>query len=119
MATYTKLEGVERFQRKLQVLSKRVGKERTEVTIGYAAHYALRVHEDLVTPHRVGKAKFLEGPMRRYRNQAAKIARDAMERKRPIGEALRLAGDFILRKSKQEVPIDTGFLRDSGFVSVK
>ena len=33
------------------------------------ADYAVRVHEDLNTPHKVGNAKFLEKPAREYASQ--------------------------------------------------
>lgn len=86
--------------------------------IGFAAEYAIYVHEDLTAFHTVGQAKYLEQPLRQNRPVYAKIVRDEMKRGRSLRQAMRSAGLALIRDAKELVPVDTGFLKGSWFVRV-
>jgi hypothetical protein len=86
------------------------------VDFGYAAQYAVFVHEDPFAFHPIGKWHFLTDPLKRGRGQMGKIIKATLLRKRALDEALLLALDWLREASQEEVPIDTGFLHDSWFV---
>jgi hypothetical protein len=69
--------------------------------------------------HAVGQAKYLETPLRQNRPVYAKVVADEMKRGRSLRQALRSAGFAILRDAKELVPVDTGELKQSGFVKVE
>lgn len=94
------------------------GKRTGEVIVGYNAPYAVYVHEDLTKKHSVGQAKFLEQASRVNQMQINQIIATQLRYKKSFKIALQKAGEFLLQESKKLVPVDTGFLRDSGFVRV-
>lgn len=49
------------------------------VEVGYTAHYAPYVHEDLEARHEVGQAKFLEEAVARKRKEVLEVMRRAAE----------------------------------------
>ena len=54
----------------------------TDVSVGYVAHYAVYVHENLEARHKPGKeAKFLEKPMRENRDQILEVIQKAAQGK--------------------------------------
>jgi hypothetical protein len=63
------------------------------VEVGYAAPYAIYVHEDLQAHHTVGEAKFLS-------------------------KAVYRTDKLIIAQSQLLVPVDTGFLKNSVFTTV-
>jgi hypothetical protein len=94
-------------------------KAQTKVTVGFKAEYSVVVHEDMERFHPNGQAKFLETPMRIERAAMGQIVRIQMNAGKTLPEALQVAGEYLLGKAKERVPVLTGFLRDSGFVSVE
>lgn len=82
--------------------------------VGYTAPYALRVHEDLEAFHKNGQAKFLEQPMRQYRNDLFRRVADSMKSGMPLRSAVLEALNILLAVSKNLVPVLTGYLRSSG-----
>ena len=128
---------------KLERESKR--KDNGNVIVGYAASYAVRVHEDAKaearrrlivkkfrknTAKRKGKKrtlvkisdsgrrrqwKFLEQPARELSGEMALIVVRAVKAGVPLVKALILAGLHLQRASQEIVPIDTGNLRGSAF----
>lgn len=89
------------------------------VEVGYSAPYAVYVHEDLKARHpNGGNAKFLSGPAESLLEELGQAARGAMSEGAGRRAALLEAGDLLLGASQQQVPVDTGFLRDSGYVRI-
>jgi hypothetical protein len=85
--------------------------------VGYAAPYAVFVHEDLEKVHPVGQAKFLEQPARQlHKHLAALLA--ARLRTGTVRAALEEAGKVLLATSLPLVPVKTGRLKASGFWKV-
>lgn len=114
-----KVKGLEEVIKGLRIRGKRVGKARTELSVGYSAPYAVYVHEDLEARHERGQAKFLEQPRRHHAERMASMVRAAIARGASLADALLEAGNFLLVESKKLVPVDTGRLRASGFVKVE
>lgn len=89
------------------------------VEVTYSAPYAVFVHEDLTARHpHGGSAKFLETPARQHRDQMARIISGALVRGRTLDQALLEAGQFLLARSQEIVPVDTGLLKASGSVRI-
>lgn len=102
---------------KLEALSL-AGRKRSKVTVGYAANYAVYVHEDLARFHPNGQAKYLEQPTRQYAKDMADIVTVTLKNKEKLSTALERAGQYLLMQSQLLVPVLTGNLRDSGYVRV-
>lgn len=87
--------------------------------VGYAAPYAMYVHENLSMPHpRGGQAKFLEQPARMYAPQIAALVKADLAAGRTLDEAVLSGGKYLLAQSRKLVPVLTGQLKNSGFVRV-
>lgn len=133
MAEIKNMRSLLRKFEKLERESRR--KNNGNVNVGYAASYAVAVHENLEAAHGEAfnvkhrgekgftsrgpgqQAKYLEQPFREmnnsgetHRNIVAAIKGGAS-----LIQALLLAGLQIQRKSQRIVPIDTGNLRGSAF----
>lgn len=87
--------------------------------VGYTQSYALRVHEMVDVPHRVGQAKYLEAPFRRHVKTLVRIVKTAWNAGRTLGQSLMLAGLRLQRESQLLVPVDTGALRASAFTRME
>lgn len=95
------------------------GKKKARLDVGYEAPYAVYVHEDLTANHpNGGQAKFLEAAVRGNRREMAAIVRRSIQAKNGLEEGLLRSGHFLMSRSRPLVPVDTGFLRDSGYVRV-
>lgn len=95
------------------------GKKQLTVQVRYDAPYAVYVHEDLEMPHpNGGQAKFLEAPARRLKRKMNAIIRSSVINKNGLEEGMVRAGTLLLEESRKLVPVDTGFLHDSGKVVV-
>lgn len=92
------------------------GRREFEYKVGYRAHYAIYVHEDPFAFHPIGKWKYLEDPVRRGRGIMGKIVKQVLKAKRSLEDAALAAVEWLETASKEEVPVDTGFLRNSWFV---
>lgn len=96
------------------------GKSYLNLYIGYRAPYAVYVHENLNASHAVGQAKFLEEPLRRLRPDMMRIIENRLrKRKRSLEDALKAAGQLLFDESQACVPVATGALRESGFMTVE
>lgn len=95
------------------------GRKRMELRVGYDAPYAVYVHEDLEANHpRGGTAKYLERPMRRLGRQMSQTVQRAILNKKGLEAGLMQAGRLLLEASQSLVPVDTGYLKSTGFVRV-
>ena len=65
---------------------------RVTVTLGYAAEYAIYVHENLNARHKVGIAKFLEVPFRAWKQGGLQAIADGFRAARAIGIGARKLG---------------------------
>jgi hypothetical protein len=113
---------VEGFNHLMDILDNRLkqsrGSPKPKLEIGYTADYAIYVHENLQARHPIGQAKFLEQPMREHKKEIMRIVRQALANRTPLKSAIALGGLYLLGQSKQLVPVDTGHLRQSGYMRV-
>lgn len=90
------------------------------IVVGYSAPYAMRIHEDLEMVHpNGGQAKYLEQPIAEMKDELAAMVRDCLMKRISLGDALLKVGEAILKASQELVPVDTGNLRDSGYVRLE
>lgn len=96
------------------------GKMSGRAEVGYEAPYAIYVHENMAMRHpRGGQAKYLTAALTAHRSRLQnQIIDDVRRGVSTVEEALQRAGEDLLDESKKLVPVDTGFLRDSGYVKV-
>lgn len=147
MAAIGQVQGMQQLLRKLEKLERESHRKYTgSVIVGYAASYALYVHEAIEgaarppksdaqrramfalirerekvghTPWKAGKPKFLENPAREMTNsgELSRVVRDAAKAGVPLVKALVLTGLRLQRASQKVVPVDTGNLRGSAFTA--
>jgi hypothetical protein len=120
MPNSVKIDGVPRLLRTLEGLAAKARADAGKrVSVGFSAPYAVFVHEDLTAFHSNGVAKFLETPMRTMHQELAGIVGAEVRGGATLVEAERKAAERLLVASQAIVPVDSGNLRDSGFVSVE
>lgn len=133
-----RITGANKVINRLQAMSLKMQKE-AKVDVGYRVSYAAFVHENLENAHgevfnvKYAKdiaagitharrpqeqAKFLEVTARTESKNISKIIHTTLKNKKSLASALQKAGEYLLDRSNEIVPIDTGALRDSGFVKV-
>ena len=98
------------------------GRKVMSVRVGYSAPYAVYVHEDMTANHpNGGQAKYLSTPAasKRVQKQMADAVKRSIKAKNGLEEGLVRAGRILLAASRPLVPVDTGELRDSGFIRVE
>lgn len=86
-------------------------------TVGYSADYAVPVHERTDLRHPVGQAKFLEQPIRTEEKPMADIIHSRLLARESLKNAQLAAAKHLMKVSLQLVPVDTGALRDSWFIT--
>jgi hypothetical protein len=89
------------------------------VEVGYKAPYAVFVEGNDRAKHLNGQAHFLGQPAASLAQAMAIEAQQAIAEGASRREALLDAGDLLLGASQAVVPVDTGLLRDSGYVSIR
>lgn len=110
-----KITGISTLKRKLAKLSKEHGNVE-DVVVGFTQNYALHVHE-IPARHVVGNMHYLIGPARRLSGELRRLVEDTTANTFSLQNGLMAAGRRLLRASVDEVPIDTGALKNSGHVS--
>lgn len=133
MAEMLKIDNLQRLIGKLRgrtaEVKKDVGKS---VIVGYTAEYAIYVHENMEMklkgqpresgigvywgPH--GQPKFLEGPVKRLKNELAKIISSSVK-KVGLVQAMFLAGLRLQKESQELVPVEYGNLKASAFTRIE
>lgn len=91
------------------------------INVGYSAPHAIFVHEDLTANHpNGGQAKYLEAASRNPSTieKMRSVLRDKLRNKKGLRQAVIAAGQVLLEESQKLVPIDTGELRNSGFLDI-
>jgi CRISPR/Cas system-associated exonuclease Cas4 (RecB family) len=89
------------------------------VTVGYTQNYALYVHENLMSKHPVGQAKYLEQPFREMKKEIHGIVAEMLRKRKTMAQALVVAGLRLQRESQLLVPVDTGALKGSAFTRLE
>jgi len=118
MATGVEIKGVDKLVKRLRDMAKR-HKPKTETVVAYSADYAVLIHENMELFHPNGQAKFLETALRTTAKQVNATVAKELAKGATMEEAL-LAGDaIILDASNALVPVQTGNLRDSGYIDVR
>lgn len=97
--------------------SKAIGDGLAVTSVGYTADHAVPVHEMMHLRHPVGQAKYLEQPLRTEEKQMADIVRRRLMARETLKTAQLEACKHLMKVSLQFVPIDTGELRDSWFIT--
>jgi hypothetical protein len=100
-------------------ISPLLAKQSTTCAVGYDAFYALTVHEQPPKARRTGQSKYLEEPARKSERDASKAAAEVYKGKDDLPPALLAAGKLILAESQRVVPVDTGFLKSTGFATLE
>lgn len=109
--------GLEKILKELR-LRRRTAEDRlSEIKVGYSAPYAAAVHERLDVYHERGQAKFLEIPLRTEDKTMAAIIRSRLRARETLKSAQLEAAKHLMKVSLQLVPVDTGKLRDSWFIT--
>lgn len=93
--------------------------EGAEGVVGYAAPYAVYVHENLEAYHPVGEARFLSRALRAGAPFRRAFISDAVKRGRTLYQAVRDWAFVLKRESQARCPVDTGRLRASAFVETR
>ena len=111
--------GMKSLLRKLEKLERESHRKNNgDVVGGFAANYALTVHENIEARHKKGKkAKYLEDPFRELTN-SGELKRTVTEHTKQgtdLMTALLVAGQRVQRESQKEVPVLTGNLKGSAF----
>lgn len=113
---YGTIEGVGRLAKHLQTKMRKMHSAR--VVVGYETPYAIYVHEDLEMNHpKGGQAKFLEEPAILHSQDIRDYIKERLQKGATLKQALMGAGKTLLSVSKKLVPVDTGLLKESGFVA--
>jgi len=118
------VSGLAGLKKKLQANAKKYGVQNADYTVGFTQKYAVFVHE-IKRNYRVGDYKYLEKP---YRELHAELLRDiglGIENGGDLDSLLLKAALKIQRKAVKRnketpgegVPVDTGALRASSFVT--
>jgi hypothetical protein len=108
----------QKFKNTLAERSKRI-QGRVSYRIGFNAPYALYVHENKQARHPKGQAKFLESAIRFYVPRVNGMIADSLRLGRTLKQALDSAAKAILEEAKRRCPVDTGYLRLSGYYIVE
>lgn len=113
------LTGSDVVQRNLRARSLH-GKLVSRLRIGYSASYAVYVHENLEAAFRVGGPRYLTRPFRRLsRSMRSLMVRYLQVGKRSLEYAILQTGKWFIRETRAEVPLDTGHLRSTAYVSAE
>lgn len=111
------VEGFQRVISKLKKLSDLAALAKGKsVVVGYAAPYAVYVHENLEAIHTNGQAQFLSRAMKEL---GSEVARRAIKNGASVIDALELQGMAIQALSQTYCPVLTGNLRGSAFTEVR
>lgn len=113
-----KFKGLGEIQKRINAQSLK-GNSYGHADIGYTAEYAAEVHENMQVYHPNGQAKFLETAYRRMLKQSKEVIKKKLQQRRNLLDAIEAGGKVILNESNRLVPVDTGFLRSSGYVKVR
>lgn len=119
MSIKIKIQGISQVNRLLNSKKSQLGRGKQSVLVGYGGteeiDYAIYVHEDLEARHATGQAKFLEEAPYSV-EELADVVSNSLKAGQSLLDGLEEAGKLVLERSQPLVPVETGELRESGFV---
>ncbi|MFA5715791.1 MAG: hypothetical protein WC998_08620 [Candidatus Paceibacterota bacterium] len=116
MASITNLKSL---QAKIKALALRYGNKKPVVVVGFTQNYALHVHENTKSHHKVGQAKFLEQPARVMQSELGRIVEQVTARSQSLEKGLLAAGMRLQREAQLLTPVDTSALKASAFTALE
>lgn len=123
MSIKIKIQGINQVNRLLNSKRRQLSGTKS-VLVGYGdpdplnstGHkYAIYVHEDLEAKHETGQAKFLEEAPYSV-DELAEVVSQSLKEGHQLIDGLEKAGRLVLERSQPLVPVETGDLKESGFV---
>lgn len=126
MTIKIRIQGLRYVNRMLNSKKMKLGKGVQSVLVGYGEGgeptnasekpYGIYVHEDLEAKHDFPtQAKFLEEAPYSV-DELAEIVSQSLKNGETLLDGLEKAGQLVLERSQPLVPVNTGDLRESGFV---
>jgi hypothetical protein len=133
------IQGFEKLVRKLKALSV-AGRKKAIASVGYSADYAVYVENDLTKRHGETfneyyaaeiasgteharrpqeQAQFLSQPLQDNQTKLADIIATAVRNKEGVRVAVDRAARYLMAKSAEIVPIDTGNLISTAYINVR
>lgn len=116
------ISGDKRLMAKLTALEN-ANKRTVSYGVGFAAPYAVYVHENLGISHPIhnardcgGEAKFLQNAVVATKAEVIRVIAQAQRRGQGMQKGVLDAANVILGEAKIRVPVLTGRLRDSGYI---
>lgn len=133
MANGAKVYGLERVMKRFRKEIQDFAGEGVVVegVVGYKAPYAIYVHENKEIDHPLhvdgsgsvrdcgGQAKFLETSARKMLGSIGRDLAKLKQQKKGLKYSIRTVCERLLAASQKLVPVHTGKLKASGYVSVK
>lgn len=116
MASRAKVEGTDAIVAQFVAMAKDPKRRDVSGRVGYAAPYALVVHERQDVYHPNGEAKFLEKAIRRHQADVSRSIAADLKKGLPLRSAVLNALRKLKEASDAMVPVKTGYLLRSGFV---
>lgn len=129
-----KVEGVPQLLAKFQDRRRRAGGN-SEAKVGFKAKYAMYVHESLGMklagqrrssgigrywdPQGRAQPRFLTKAMRKLRPEMQDTIKRTLKRGLTLWQALTLHATRVLKEAQKMVPVETGKLKASGYVSTR
>lgn len=108
----------QKFKNTLANRSKRI-RGKVSYRIGFTAKYALIVHENKQARFKKGQAKFLESAVRFFAPKVNGMIARSLRAEKTLKEAIDAVAKAILEEAKKRCPVDTGYLRLSGYYIVE
>jgi hypothetical protein len=114
-----KLEGFHTTIQRFNRLAKDGRGEKWTGIVGYAAPYAVYVHNNYGANFKVGRAGFLLDVIREERRVLGSIASKSLRAGATMLQRVRAVLEYIKKKSQENCPVDTGFLKASAFILLR
>lgn len=133
------IQGFDKLVRKLKALSV-AGRKKATASCGYSAPYSVYVENDLTKRHGETfneyyaaeiasgaeharrpqeQAQFLQQPLQDNQVKLANIVATAVRNKEGVRVAVDRAARYLMAKSAEIIPIDTGYLLSTAYIQVR
>ena len=113
-----KVGGLSKLQSMLQKLQRKAKEAEATVQVGFTQKYAVYVHENIGSYHKVGQAKFLEVPARSLQTELRRIISEVYQQTGSMRQALLMAGYRLQREAQLLTPVDTSALKASAYTAM-
>jgi hypothetical protein len=91
--------------------------QKDDVVVGFTQNYAIHVHENLHSAHKVGQAKYLETAYKMILPEIKGIVKAILKVGGSLTKGLLIAGLRIQREAQKLTPVDTGALKASAYTA--